>query len=129
MTLDDKIVPMEDLKPKHKQPYTVVHQRMHKIGVVFWLTGCIRFHKDGDGFNGVFRAWHPLTWLLGIVAIVPCALFGIKLSEAIPLRLSEFWKQNAAQLQWVTPWTKLATLKPFNSALRHVPEDERITRG
>lgn len=32
-----------------------------------------------------FRLWHPVTWLLLILAIIPCILFGTKVTEVIPV--------------------------------------------
>ena len=91
----------------------LVYKKMKPIGVVLWLLGTARLHKDGDGFRVVFRAWHPLTWLVLLVLLIPCALLGEKLLDAVPLRLTKFWRDNEAQLQWVTPFTDIDTLKPF----------------
>lgn len=90
---------------------------MSPWGIAIYLTGCLRLHKDGDGVSGVFRFWHPLTWIILVVMVLPCALMGEKLTSVVPLRLSKFWTDNIGQLQRVTPWTKLSTLKPF----RHKP--------
>lgn len=90
-----------------------VYQKIGPIGTVLWFTGCVRLFKDGDGFSGVFRRWHPLSYLLMVVMVVPCALMGEKLLNAVPLSLSKFWQDNRDQLQWVTPWTLIETLKPF----------------
>lgn len=90
-----------------------VYQKMRPIGVVLWLTGCVRMLKDGDGFSYVFRRWHPVSYLLMAVMVLPCALLGEKLSTVVPLSLSKFWQANRDQLQWVSPWTSIATLKPF----------------
>lgn len=90
-----------------------VYNKMNKFGVALWATGCARLHKDGNGFNAVFRAWHPVTWILFIIMIIPCAVLGEKITDVIPTRLSYFWRMNIDQLQWVTPFTKLDTLKPF----------------
>jgi hypothetical protein len=80
--------------------------------VTFWLSGSVRMYKDGDGFGGVFRAWHPVTWLLLVLMLVPCALMGEKLTGVVPMKLSKFWLDNANQMQWVTPFTKLSALRP-----------------
>jgi hypothetical protein len=91
---------------------------MSGVGLALWLTGCVRMFKDGDGFSCVFRWWHPVTYLLMLVMLVPCALMGEKLLKVIPLKLSAFWQENSDQLQWVAPWTRLDTLKPFRFNLR-----------
>ena len=93
-----------------------VAAQMRVIGIVLYLTGCMRLHADGNGVSAIFIWWHPITWLLLLAMVLPCALVGEKLTAAIPLRLSQFWKDNFDQLQWVTPWTRLDSLKPFNYA-------------
>ena len=90
-----------------------VYKEMRPLGVALWFTGCARVHKDGDCFAVIFRAWHPVTWLLLVVMLIPCALQGEQLLYVVPLKLSIFWKQNLDQLQWVTPFTRLETLEPF----------------
>jgi hypothetical protein len=86
---------------------------MTALLVLIWATGCARIHKDGNSLNAVFRAWHPGTWLLRAAMVVPCAIDGEKLSVAVPTKLSRFWRLNADQLQWVTPFTRVDSLKPF----------------
>jgi hypothetical protein len=81
--------------------------------VLIWATGCARIYKDRDSQNAVFRAWHPVTWLLRVAMVVPCAIAGEKLGSAVPTKLSRFWMLNADQLQWVTPFTRIDSLKPF----------------
>lgn len=96
-----------------------VYKRMRVVGVLLWMTGCARLHKDGDSFGIVMRAWHPITWVTLVAMVVPCALMGEKLTDLVPLRLTKFWRQNADQVQWVTPFTDTSTLKPFkHRALR-----------
>jgi len=94
-----------------------VLSKMSPIGVLLWLTGTVRMHKDGDGFKAIWRAWHPVTWLMVVIMVVPCAVMGVALKEVFPLKLSKFWQQNRDQLQFVTPWTKLDSLKPFKSKI------------
>lgn len=90
-----------------------VYKQMSSVGLVLWFLGCVRLHRDGNGFNAVFHGWHPLTWVVLLLMVVPCALIGEKLLNVVPLRLTKFWRDNADQLQWVTPFTDIATLKPF----------------
>lgn len=90
------------------------YTKMNKFGVMLWLTGCHRMHKDADGVDTVFRAWHPVTWLLLVVMVVPCALWGEKLFDVVPLRLSKFWRDNIGQLQRVTPFSDWSALRPFD---------------
>ena len=79
---------------------------MRWIGVAFWLTGSVRLFRDGGGYSYVFRAWHPITWLAILAMIVPCALLGAPLREVVPLRLSAYWAQRRAHIQWVSPWSR-----------------------
>ena len=41
------------------------------------------------------------------------AVAGEKLNAAVPTKLPVFWRLNADQLQWVTPFTRVDSLKPF----------------
>lgn len=98
-----------------------VYNKVNKVATVLWFSGCVRLYKNGDTFDGLFRAWHPVTWLVYIAAVVPCALAGEKLSAVVPISLSEFWKNNIDQLQYVTPYTLLSDITPFNFSKRHIP--------
>lgn len=108
-------------KPKRK-PATHVYHQMRLLGLFLWFTGTVRLHADGDGFKEIWRPWHPVTWLFLVVMVVPCAILGEKLSYAVPMRLSDFWKDNIDQLQWVTPFTRRDTLKRFDSSRIVMPE-------
>jgi hypothetical protein len=98
----------------NKKKRIYVHHNMTPIGIFMWLSGCTRLHADGDIATFVCRWWHPLTWLLMAALLIPCALMGKKLLSVVPLCLSPFWRKNRDQLQWVTPWTRLDRIKPFN---------------
>lgn len=97
--------------PKKK---VYVYQEMSHLGLFLWALGCARMHKDGDGFCSIFRPWHPVNWLLLLILMPVCAILGEKLLDAVPFRLSKFWQLNREQLQWVQPWTRLDSLKPFD---------------
>lgn len=99
-------------RPKTAAP-TRVYQKMRPLGVLIWMTGAIRLYKDGDGFDALWRAWHPVTWLACVALIVPCGLLGEKLSSVVATKLSAFWLKNQDQLQFVFPWTRLSSLQPF----------------
>lgn len=92
-----------------------VFNKMNWLGLVIWCTGCFRMHKDGDGFQSIFRWWHPMTWILMLILVPFCAIYGEPLLNVVPLDITDFWKkpENNVQLQWVTPFTKLDTLKDF----------------
>ncbi len=89
-------------KPK---PQARVIDQMHLLGVLLWGTGCVRLYRDGDGFSFLFRVWHPVTWLITLVMVVPCAVMGERLFEVIPLRLKPYWVQRRRSMQWVQPWS------------------------
>lgn len=78
-----------------------VRARLRLVGWIVYLTGAARFHDDGDGVTAIFRWWHPLTWVLALVMIIPCAIVGEKISEAIPLRISKWFRDNPDRLQWL----------------------------
>lgn len=104
---------MSNTNKSAMRPLTHVHQLMGPLGLVMWFAGAVRFHADGEGIQDVWRAWHPMTWVFLALMVVPCAITGVRLSKVVPVRLSQFWKDNSDQLQWVTPFTRLDTLKPF----------------
>jgi hypothetical protein len=78
-----------------------VRSKLHAFGWVVYLTGAARFHDDGDGVTGVFRWWHPVTWLLFLGLIIPCAVVGERISNAVPLRVSKWFRDHPERLQWL----------------------------
>ena len=98
------------MEPSSSRQTNFVYSDLRALSWVLWLTGSMRLFRDGNGVSAVMRPWHPLTWVLLILAILPCAIMGVKLTEAVPLTLSRFWKLNRQHLYWVTPWTDLNTL-------------------
>lgn len=100
-----------------KKPKRVLSE-MTFVGVLIWITGAVRMHKDGDGFKAIWRVWHPVTWLIAVILVVPCAITGVALKEVFPIQLSKFWVEHADQLQFVQPWTRLDSLKPFRTNFR-----------
>jgi len=93
-----------------------VISKIHVFECFLWGTGCVRLYKDGGLFRFVFRGAHPVTWLMMVVCLIPSVLTGTKLSDWVPLALPAFWVNHSDQLQWVTPWTKLSSLKPFHNS-------------
>lgn len=111
---------------KPRTPTHVAH-KMNPVGLVLWFTGAARLHKDGDGFNAVWRWWHPATWVLMVAMVLPCALMGEPLLNVVALRLTPFWRKHRAQIQWVTPFTRLDALKPFDYERRaHIRDAHAI---
>lgn len=111
-----------------KKKAQCVHQEMLLLAVPLWLIGCVRLYVDNGSTIGVFRAWHPVTWLLMVLLIVPCALAGEKLSHAVPTKLSPFWTANKDQLQWVHPWSRLDSFVKFKHSLnKYNPLESELT--
>lgn len=91
---------------------------LHRPDDLIWFTGAIRLYKDGDySCSVLFRWWHPVTWLLYVVMIIPCAIVGEAVTDVLPVKLSKFWQRNIGQLRWVTPWTDLNQVPRFNHSL------------
>lgn len=82
-----------------------VMRDMHTFGLLLWCTGCVRLFKDGDSFSYLMRWWHPVTYVMLVVMLVPCALMGEKLMEVVPLRLKKYWRERRSEMVWVTPFT------------------------
>ena len=97
-----------------------VSSKMRFVGILLYFTGCLRLHLDNGLPTGIFRAWHPVTWLALLLMIIPCAVMGEKLTDVVPMRLSKFWVNNHKQLQWVTPFTRLNSRPKFSYAARYV---------
>lgn len=119
MTATNKIADDEEVQPRKKprKPPVYVYQEMTYIGMLLWALGCVRMHADGSGFSCIYRPWHPVNWLLLLLLMPLCAVMGEKLLDIVPFRLSRFWRDNIGQLQWVLPWTRLDSVKPFNHHL------------
>lgn len=98
------------------KPDARVSSQMRWVGLALYFTGCMGIHKDGDSIGCVFRPWHPVTWLLLVAMVIPCAIVGEPLFSTVPLRLSKFWTDNMGQFQRVKPWTKLSALQSFRFA-------------
>jgi hypothetical protein len=71
------------------------------MGKICYYTGAITLYHYGTkgngnvGFvNGLFKKWHPLTWLILVLATVPCALVGEKLTDVVPMKLGDYYKEN-----------------------------------
>jgi hypothetical protein len=74
---------------------------------IMYFTGAAKLYhygsySSGVGFvNGLFRRWHPITWLLFIGLLIPCTFSGIKIASAIPFDMLEYYKRPE-NLKWVT---------------------------
>lgn len=89
-----------NMKRPEKWKVTLPLKIMYYLGIVklyhFGTSG------DGTGFvNGIFRKWHPLTWLILASTIIPCAIYGEKISDVVPFDMHEFYKRPE-NLYWVT---------------------------
>lgn len=73
------------------------------------LTGSAKAYDAGFRsfkWNFIFRLWHPLTWLLYIIMIIPCAFMGEKIGYVVPVKLNKFYlnKHKEKQLIWGSWW-------------------------
>ena len=75
-----------------------VHRKLHPIGWLVYLSGAARYHDDGDTIGVVFRWWHPVSWLLVLALIIPCAVMGERIGDTVPFRLSKYWRENRDRL-------------------------------
>lgn len=85
-------------KPKYPDKYDV-----KLAGKIVYFTGAAKLYYAGSsgeyGFvYPIFRKWHPVSWLIVLIALIPCAIVGAKISEAVPFTMSDFYKKN---LKWV----------------------------
>lgn len=71
------------------------------IGPYLYLTGAFRCHLDGDGISAVWRWWHPVSWIVFVIAIPVCSFIGEKVQDVVPFSISDYWKENKDKLQWV----------------------------
>ena len=70
--------------------------------IPFYYTGAVKVHKDGDGIGLVFQWWHPLTWLLLIIAFPLCAFIAeATVANSVPMRLSDYWRERTDRIQWI----------------------------
>lgn len=73
------------------------------IAKFVYYTGAARLYDAGINSKGgyaypIFRKWHPVAWLVVLIALIPCALAGEKLFELVPFDMSDYYKEN---LKWV----------------------------
>lgn len=90
-----------------------VYQKLTPLSVILYCVGAFRLHADGTSFNVVFRWYNPVNWIMLLILIPFCAFAGAKLSNEMPFKIPDFWEKNRDQLQWVSPWTRLNSIKPF----------------
>ncbi len=74
-------------------------------GRILWWLGVVRIHEDGDGWSGVFRWWHPITWCLFVAMIPVCAVVGEEIFRVVPMRVGRFFLENPERLIWWTPFS------------------------
>lgn len=71
------------------------------LGWLVYATGAARWHDDGDGVNAVFRWWHPLSWVLLAAMLIPCAVVGEPLKDAVPFRVTKWWRERPERINWL----------------------------
>ncbi len=82
-----------------------LYKKMSLLALIVWCTGCMRIYKDGDSFSPLFRFWNPFSYLVVLLAIIPCAIYGRKLSECVPFKLHGQKAKYKYKLKWLTPFT------------------------
>ena len=78
-----------------------MRKEMKPLGWVLYWSGAMRVHDDGDGVSGVFRWWHPFSWV-AVVALFPvCAIVDEKISNVVPFKVGRYFKDHPDKLQWL----------------------------
>lgn len=98
---------------------------------LFMLSGCAKAYDRGyQGFKWdfVFNKWHPFTWLLYIIALIPSAIIGEKITYMVPIKLGKFYyeKDLKNELIWGTWWQVMKDIsyyynvyQPYQKKLRN----------
>lgn len=92
------------------------------------LSGAARAYDRGYQslkWDFVYRKWHPLTWLIYLIALIPSAIIGEKITYMVPTKLEEFYneKNQKGELIWGTWWQVIKDIKYyFNIYLPHQEE-------
>ncbi len=76
-------------------------KHLSPLGHVLRFLGVVRVHEDGDICTAIFRWWHPVTWVMFVALIVPCAFMGEKITDAFPIRVSRYFRENPERLKWL----------------------------
>jgi hypothetical protein len=75
--------------------------KLSRIGRFLWMTGCVRIHRDGDGYGQVFHWWHPVSWITWLVMLPVCGIIGEKVNEQVPFRLKPYWRERRDEIEWL----------------------------
>ncbi len=78
-----------------------VFNEFRSLGKPLYLTGAFRCHMDGDGISAVWRWWHPVSWIAFFVGASYCVFSGEKVQDVVPFTLSDYWKENKENLEWI----------------------------
>jgi len=79
------------------------------LAKLLYLTGAVTFyhagthHDTGYGYvDGYFAKWHPVTWLVMIAMVIPCALMGEKLTEVVSTSkpTGSYYNENFRKVTW-----------------------------
>lgn len=84
-----------------------VYHGMNPLGLTLWFLGCCRLYRapNGDGFCAVWRAWHPVNWVLAVALVLPCAVLGVPLFQVLNFRLPPQWRKHPEKLEYLTPFS------------------------
>ena len=76
-------------------------RKMQPLGRYLYYLGVVRPYLDGDRANAVFRRWHPLSYLVWIIALPLCGIFGEMVGEVVPFSVGSFFKKHPERLEWL----------------------------
>lgn len=79
-------------------------KEMTLLGKLLYYTGAVRIYKITDtGGDGLFRVWHPLTWLCYLILLIPCAVEGERIGDSIKTKLPPYYqeKDDRGELYWL----------------------------
>jgi len=69
-----------------------------KLAIIVYLLGIAKIYKDGDGWSGLYRWWHPLSLIIFIFFSFSCLFVsGINVQEVFKemFFFSNYWKQKS----------------------------------
>lgn len=79
-------------------------KEMNWLGKLCYYTGATKVYRVSDTYgDGLFRVWHPLTWLCFLILLVPCAVEGERISNIIKTKLPSYYhgKEDKGELEWM----------------------------
>jgi len=78
----------------------LLKKNLTTTGKIIYYTGCVRLFKDGDGYGQLFRWWHPISWIIWIIALQVCGIVGEPVNEVVPMTLNRYWRVRKKEIEW-----------------------------